>query len=133
MINKTVLIIEDDEDDCEMITEGLLTESPDINLKCFSNPVGALAFLQTSKQVPVLIVSDINMPLMNGIDFKKKIDRDAKFRKIPFVFLTTSVNADVVDKATAGLNIPDYFLKPSSTQAFKETVKSILQIIKNRS
>ncbi|HUF39079.1 MAG TPA: HD domain-containing phosphohydrolase [Anaerolineales bacterium] len=65
--------------------------------------------------IPDLILSDINMPLMNGLQFFKELRNDPRWTQIPFVFLTGN---DATQDIQAGheLGVDDYITKPIQTE-----------------
>lgn len=72
---------------------------------------------QTSEPVE-FIISDWNMPNMQGIDFLKKCRADKIFEKIPFVLITAEDDqAKIIDAVTAG--VTDYIIKPFSPAMLK--------------
>lgn len=85
----------------------------DRDVKLFNSAEAALSFLCESEEPPFMIMSDINMPKMDGIDFKKQIEEChiLKPKCIPFIFLSTSTKF-VND--TCDLNIQGYFEKGNS-------------------
>ena len=122
-----ILIIEDDADDCEMI-QTILHEMGINNVQlCFDNGVDALKYLISTQKTTSLILSDINMPRMNGIELKKAINEDASLRKksIPFVFLTTSTSKRDINEAYE-LLVQGFFIKPASMGKMRETLKMIV-------
>ena len=132
MLKSPILIVEDDKDDCELLTTALLAIGITNEFVCFQNPAEALIYLKTTKSETFLIISDVNMPLMNGFDFKKKINEDGKLsrKKIPFVFLSTSASTYLVNEAY-DLSIQGYFQKPSDFRAMNDVVRSIVEYWKN--
>jgi two-component system chemotaxis response regulator CheY len=70
------------------------------------------------------IISDWNMPKMNGLDFLKQIRASEKFRHLPFLLLTSESEKDQVTEAIlAGVN--QYIVKPFQPKAFEEKLKAI--------
>jgi len=132
MHNSPILIVEDDKDDSELLTSALLAIGVKNEFLYFQNPAEALTYLQTTKKETFLIISDINMPVMNGFDFKKKINEDiGLFKKsIPFVFLSTTATRYLVNEAYT-LSIQGYFQKPDDFKEMNEVAKSIIQYWKN--
>ena len=111
--NQPIIIIEDDWDDQEMLLEviqGLKVTHP---LVFFDNCEAAYAHMLTMQEKPFLIFCDINLPKVNGIEFKQRIDADERLRNlsIPFVFLTTSDNPQTVKQALQITNLQGYFRK----------------------
>ena len=74
--------------------------------------------------VPCIILLDLNMPKMSGIEFLRIIRQDEKFRRIPVVVLTTS--NDERDRVESfNLCIAGYMLKPVDYQQFVDVVRTI--------
>ena len=129
-----IVIVDDDNDDCEMLINsfheiGVLNE-----FRCFENPVPALEYLKNTTEVPFIIISDINMPKMNGLLFKKAINEDGSIRKrkIPFVFMSTIKENNLVESAY-NLSAQGYFEKPNDSNSLKEIATAIIMYWKNSS
>ncbi len=124
--NGPILCIDDDADECELIKSVLLNEKIRNELVCFSDSNKAFTYLKTTDQQPFLIFCDINIPGMNGIEFRKKLHEDEELRRksIPFVFFTTSAGTEAVRRAYE-MNVQGFFEKPSS---FKEITQLIRRI-----
>ena len=122
-----ILIVEDDPDDRELIGEAL-KDSEILNpLKFFVNGEEAFEFLQNTAEQPFLILSDINLPLMTGIELREKIDSNNQLRKknIPFVFFTTSSDSTTIDKAYEMI-AQGYFIKENTFDEIKSVLKMIV-------
>ena len=98
---KPIIIVEDDQDDQQNVKEILQELGVKNELVFFEDCNKAFNYLMSIRTKPFIIISDINLPKMNGIDFKRKIDTTDYLRKksIPFVFLTTSDSAHMIDEA----------------------------------
>jgi CheY-like chemotaxis protein len=127
-----IILVEDDKDDCEFILGALHELGVKNKVHCFQSPVTALEYLKSTHEIPFIIISDINMPQMNGLAFKKLINEDEKLnsKRIPFVFLSTSANAYLVDEAFH-LCVHGYFQKPVAVKAYYDVAKSIIEYWKN--
>jgi len=92
-------------------------------------PVGngeeALDYLRDpTTEKPGIILLDLNMPKMNGIDFLKIAKQDPALKRIPVIVLTTSKDErDRVDSFNLG--VAGYMLKPVDYIQFVEVVKAI--------
>jgi two-component SAPR family response regulator len=119
-----LVVVDDDADDQELIKVALKDIGFNDEVRMFNNAEAALEFLYTSTDQPFLIVSDINMPKMNGINFKKHIDGCSvlKSKCIPFIFLSTSTK---FIEQTCDLTIQGYFEKGNSLEDLHETMKII--------
>lgn len=73
---------------------------------------------------PGIMLLDLNMPLMNGIEFLKVVKSDDDLKRIPVVVLTTSkVDEDRVE--SFNLSVAGYIIKPVEFEKFVEAVKLI--------
>ena len=122
---KPILLVEDDRVDAMTVRRAL----KDINVTNRLDIVGdgeeALAFLRDPEnEEPCIILLDLNMPRMNGIEFLRVIKRDETLKRIPVVVLTTSGEGqDKVDSFDLG--VAGYMIKPVDYGQFVEVVKAI--------
>jgi two-component SAPR family response regulator len=119
-----LVLVDDDPEDQELMNHTLRDLGFGHEIKMFNCAEAALSFLYESSEQPFLIVSDVNMPKMDGISFKKKIEECSILRSksIPFIFLSTSSK---FVKDTWDLNIQGYFEKGNSLQELHDTMKII--------
>lgn len=122
-----LIIIEDDLDDQEFITEILHSLGVTNTLLLFSDGTEALTYLQTTTDQPFLILCDVNLPKMNGIELRTEICNDDRLRKksIPFVFFSTYAGRDTVAKAYE-LTVQGFFIKSASLQELQDTLSMII-------
>jgi two-component SAPR family response regulator len=120
-----LVLVDDDAEDQELLLLVLQELGFPHEIKTFKSADAALQFLYNSDERPFLIVSDVNMPKMDGIAFKRTIEKCDILgpKRIPFIFLSTSTR--FVNDA-AKLNIQGYFEKGNSMRDLHETVKTIL-------
>ncbi|HEY5526615.1 MAG TPA: response regulator [Candidatus Anoxymicrobiaceae bacterium] len=122
---KPILLIEDDLID-KMTVERALKEIRVTNrLDFVGNGEEALDFLRDpTNEKPGIILLDLNMPKMNGIDFLKIAKQDPALKRIPVIVLTTSKDErDRVDSFNLG--VAGYMIKPVDYMQFVEVVKAI--------
>jgi len=122
---KLMLLVEDDAID-RMTVERALKEIRVTNrLDMVGNGEEALEFLRDSgREKPGIILLDLNMPRMNGIEFLKVVKADEELRRIPVIVLTTSKDEqDRVDSFNLG--VAGYMVKPVDYMQFVEVVKAI--------
>jgi len=95
-------LIEDDEDDIHWLNRIMKKHTDSVNLKIHNNGREALAFLmkelENNAQID-LILLDINMPIMNGYEFLKKIRKIEKLKLIPIVVITSATDQDSFQEA----------------------------------
>lgn len=122
---KPILLVEDDLVDA-MTVKKVLKELKVTNpLILCKNGEEALEWLQSNRsELPGIILLDLNMPKMNGLEFLRVIKADDAFKIIPVVVLTTS--EDHHDKLESyKLSIAGYMLKSFDYNRFIDVMKSI--------
>ena len=123
-----IIIIEDDKDDQELLNEIFLElQVPNI-IRFFSSCIQAFDYLITTIERPFLIISDINLPAMTGLELCRRIYEHESLKKktIPFIFLTTTNDQMVIAKAYE-MFIQGFFVKPSSLTELKDTIRMIVE------
>lgn len=127
MIQKLVniLLVEDDEVDVMNVKRAFSKNNIKNELYVAGNGVEALEMLRTViVPLPRIIILDINMPKMNGIEFLKVLREDDNLKNIS-VFVMTTSNEDS-DKINAyNLNVAGYILKPLSFEKFITSVATL--------
>lgn len=124
-----VLLVEDDPGDVILTQEGLRASKLHINLHVVDNGEKALAFLHREPPYedaprPGLIILDLNLPRVNGMEVLKEIKTNEDLQTIPTVILTTSrAEEDVVRSYKLGANC--YVSKPLNLDEFVKVVGSI--------
>ncbi|MFC2081916.1 response regulator [Candidatus Bipolaricaulota bacterium] len=125
-----ILWAEDNPNDVQQLRKALRDLGYKGRLEFARDPVDALALLRGQGEYeaafqPDLIISDINMPKMHGLEFIKLLKKDDEFRSIPFVFFNISEREEDIwrayDAGAAG-----YFITPISAQDFQPLIKRIL-------
>lgn len=122
-----IIYVEDDLDDRLIFQEILNSIGVSNAILFFDNGKDFLDYLYDSDEQPLLIVSDINMPVMNGIELRKNIIADEKLmqKSIPFIFFTTSINIKEIELAYQ-LTVQGYFKKPTDLDEMKTNLKMII-------
>jgi len=128
MHNSPIVIVEDDDDDCQLLVRVFKEVGVTNEFRCFDSPLLALDYLKTTTETPFIIVSDINMPIMDGLAFKRCINDDnlIGWKKIPFIFLSTSKENTLLKEA-CNLSIQGYFQKPDDINSLKEIARAIIE------
>ncbi|MFC2158115.1 response regulator [Acidobacteriota bacterium] len=123
--NKPILLVEDDLVDQMTVKRALKEINVTNRLIITNNGEEALFYLRNEEfERPAIILLDINMPKMNGIDFLKIIRDDENFKRIPVIVLTTSrEDRDRMDSFKLGVS--GYIPKPVNYQKFVEVMRTI--------
>jgi CheY-like chemotaxis protein len=120
-----ILLVEDDEVDVMNVKRAFSKNNIKNPLFVAGNGVEALEMLE-NKIVPLprIIILDINMPKMNGIEFLKILRENEKLKNIS-VFVMTTSNEDSDKIKAYNLNVAGYILKPLSFEKFVVSVSTL--------
>lgn len=111
---KSILLVEDDELDVISVQRSVNKFNLDIQLETAFSGVEALAALQGTQREkfhPDIILLDLNMPKMNGIEFLKEMRKDPSLSAIK-VFVMTTSNEESERKEAEKLGVSGYLIKP---------------------
>jgi CheY-like chemotaxis protein len=126
--NGPVIIIEDDADDRLLLAEvfGKL-EYPN-QVMYFPDGQSALDFLNQTNITPFLILSDINLPKLDGFALRSKIRMDAQLqiKCIPYLFFSTASSQRAVMDAYS-LSVQGFFVKQSKMSEMEKTITVIME------
>lgn len=120
-----ILLVEDDIVDQMTVKRALKDINVTNPLRITNNGEEALEYLSNEKnELPGIILLDLNMPRMNGIEFLRIVKTDNRIKRIPVVVLTTSKEEpDRVN--TFDLGIVGYMIKPVDYLQFVKVIKTI--------
>jgi CheY-like chemotaxis protein len=122
---KSVLLVEDDAIDAMTVRRAFRDLKLSNPLAHATNGEEALAYLgNEGNPKPCVILLDLNMPRMNGVEFLKVAKADPVLRRIPVVVLTTSrEDRDIVESYQ--LSAAGYIVKPVDYKKFVEAIRTI--------
>jgi CheY-like chemotaxis protein len=121
-----IILIEDDIEDQEITKESINETGITNEVICFTTCDEALTYLMNTMLQPFLILSDVNLPKMSGIDLKRSIDANEYLRKksIPFIFYSTSADNKTVNSAYEQ-SVQGYFTKDFNIAEMRNTLTLI--------
>jgi len=123
-----IIVIEDDMDDQEVLSE-IFTNLGYKNEICFfADGNDALEFINMTDIQPFLILSDINMPKINGFELRNKVFTNEKLHTkcIPYLFFSTSATKKAVIDAYA-LSVQGFFIKSGTIKGLENTIRKIVE------
>ena len=122
MQNKTILIVEDEEDIQELIKYNLTKEGYQVH--CVGS--GELGLQEARKSLPDLLILDLMLPGMNGLEVCRQLKGDSNTHHISIIMLTAKgEESDIVVGLELGAD--DYISKPFSLKIFLSRVKACLR------
>jgi CheY-like chemotaxis protein len=123
-----IIVIEDDLEDQELLNETFKFLNYPNQIIFFTDGYKALEYIELTDVQPFLILSDINMPTINGFELKQKIHNNEllKVRCIPYLFFTTGVDKKGVNDAYS-MSAQGFFIKPGSVAGLQNTIRKIVE------
>lgn len=119
-----ILVVDDDKTTRKMIS--LILKSKGYEVITAENGLEALQKLGLEKIN--LILTDMNMPYMDGIELTKQVKANPDFSHIPVVMITTEADEDEKKRAFEA-GVDDYLVKPTNAEQITESMKRILKKI----
>ncbi len=123
--SKPIMLVEDDSVDAMTVKRALKDLKVTNQMVHQTNGEEALSYLRLDdNNKPCVILLDLNMPKMNGIEFLKIAKADTVLRQIPVIVLTTS--KDDRDKVESfKLSVAGYIVKPTDYKKFVDAMKTV--------
>jgi DNA-binding response OmpR family regulator len=116
-----ILLVEDDDDFRFYLKDNL---SALFNILEAAN--GKEGWQKTLAAQPDLVVSDVNMPLMDGLELSRKIKSDERVRHIP-VILLTALSSEQDQLRALGMGVNDYISKPFNVEILVSRIRNLLE------
>lgn len=105
----------------EMINSGA------IEFKSYLNPMELLGALQSGTESFDLLISDVNMPQLNGLDLARSIKSDDRYKNKPIIILTTE-SSNELKMAGKEIGVTGWMVKPFSDEKLVKSLKMILGV-----
>ena len=128
LTNLFILIAEDDQDDAELVKECFEQNSSFDRVEVVQNGQELIDFLSTSDVLPNVILTDINMPILDGIEALIVVSKHDLLSAIPAFIYSTTINP-VYEKKCKELNIKGFLIKPFNLKEFKLIPTKILNLL----
>ncbi len=122
----TILIVDDDEGHAILIRENLRAAGLTNQIDHFQDGQAVLDFFARTPRGPetYLVLLDIRMPKVDGIEVLRRFKADADLRKLPIIMLTTTDDSREVDRCHQ-LGCNGYIQKPVDYERFAEAIRRI--------
>ena len=122
----TRILIADDMATIRMLVMSTLVELGYYDIVEAPDGQAAWDQLDTARPHFELVISDLNMPNMNGLELLKKVRADSRFANLPFVLLTAESEVNQVKEAVAA-GVSNYLVKPFAPDVFKQKLQQTYQ------
>jgi two-component system, response regulator len=116
-----ILLVEDSDDDAELTIRAIKNNKIANRIELVRDGVEALAYLEGDRALPRLILLDLKLPRMNGLDVLRSIRSKPRTRLLPVVVLTSSREEPDIARAYE-LGVNSYIVKPVEFEGFVKAV-----------
>lgn len=121
-----ILLIEDSPDDVQLALHAFRSHGTSVPIVVQEDGAAAIEFIASDACAPLLVLLDLNLPKIRGIDVLKAIRASKKTLFVPVIVLTTSSEErDVVESYSAGAN--SYIVKPVDFDRFRATISAAIR------
>lgn len=128
-MSKKIILVDDSKTilaTAEMALEDLINSGV-ITLKTYINPVELRDALLGGTEDYDLLISDVNMPQLNGLDLANELKQNASFKNKPILILTTESSAEMKSKGKQ-IGVTGWLVKPFSDEKLVKAMRMVLGI-----
>jgi two-component system, chemotaxis family, chemotaxis protein CheY len=128
-MGKRVIIVDDSRAviaTAELALEGLIGSGV-IEFKSYLNPAELLGNLQSGVENFDLLISDVNMPEMNGLDLARSIKSDDRYKTKPIIILTTE-SSESMKMTGKEIGVTGWMVKPFNDEKLVKSIKMVLGV-----
>jgi DNA-binding NtrC family response regulator len=127
MNSSPIYIVDDDRDYDDLIREAFDDLGIRNEVRFFRTAEGVLRQLKSDKEIPFIIISDVNLPGTDGFELREKVlnETSIKDKSIPFIFWSTSASEAQIKKAY-NLSVHGFFLKGRNFTDLKNIIREMV-------
>ena len=124
-----ILLVDDDVEDQYIFCDAMnaVDNEEPVHIKCCGTDAVAYLTSLPPNQLPCVVLADLNMPKMNGAELLKQLKDDKRFKNIPVIIYTTSVN-EMEKRASLRMGAHDYITKPLSYHQSIEVARMVVTL-----
>lgn len=124
---KKIILVDDSKTICATATMAMenLESSGAVSITTYLNPAELLELLESEQEDYDMLISDINMPQLNGLDLASRLKQHDKFKTKPILILTTESSAEMKARGKA-IGVTGWLVKPFSNEKLVKAVSMVL-------
>jgi len=126
---KRVIIVDDSRAviaTAELALDSLISSGA-IEFKSYLNPLELLGALQNGSENFDMLISDVNMPEMNGLDLARSIKADDRYKTKPIIVLTTE-SSEQMKMTGKEIGVTGWMVKPFNDEKLVKSIKMVLGV-----
>ncbi|MDD5053406.1 MAG: response regulator [Sulfuricurvum sp.] len=126
---KRVIVVDDSRAviaTAELALDSLISSGV-IEFKSYLNPMELLGALQSGSENYDLLISDVNMPQLNGLDLARSIKSDERYKTKPIIILTTESSEDM-KMVGKEIGVTGWMVKPFNDEKLVKSIKMVLGV-----
>ncbi len=116
-----------DDSETALASTKIATQAMPIEIKQYISAVDALAEIKSGACAPDLIITDLNMPVMNGLEFLKELRTLEATKKTPTLMLTTETKDELKQQGKA-LGLTGWIVKPFNPTQLQAAINRVLRL-----
>jgi len=120
------LVIFVDDSETALASTRMVTNAMPIDVKQYTEATTALAEIKAG-MTPDLIITDLNMPVMNGLEFLKELRAVSATSRTPTLMLTTETKTELKQQGKA-LGLTGWIVKPFNPAQLKQAITRVLRL-----
>jgi CheY-like chemotaxis protein len=124
----TIAIIDDDEDDLDILSSAFRESYENAAILTFTSGNAFMEFVQTTTNLPNLAVTDLYMPMIDGLELIAAMKANPRTEDVKVILLSTFLNQPVLAHVAAFKNV-NYYLKPNSYTDYVALANKIMKTI----
>lgn len=121
--NRTIYLVDDDQDDRFLLKEAILGIDKNLTIIEVENGINLLQLI-AKNTLPNLILLDMNMPGLDGLEILKMIRSNPDLSATPAVMISTASNTELIQEAYHN-GISHFFPKPSTFEGFRDIARHL--------
>jgi two-component system chemotaxis response regulator CheY len=121
------MVIFIDDSETALASTKAVTANMEIDVKQYLSAIDALQDLKDGTVVPDLVVTDLNMPIMDGFEFLEEMRKLATMKRVPTLMLTTESDSSKKQRGRA-LGLTGWIVKPFNNKQFKDAISRVLRL-----
>lgn len=122
------LVIFIDDSETALASTKIATSTLAIDIRQYLSAIDALNEISTGVVSPDLIVTDLNMPQMNGLEFLSRLRANPATKTLPVLMLTTETKDELKQQGKA-LGLTGWIVKPFNPAQLQQAIKRVLRMV----